>query len=339
MIHELSEDTGALYSGIATEVPGSLLTSALEFQVSPTRSANVFDNEGAHKRLPVSPKALTHTGLDVILQYLKDTKLLSPTSASNLIVVLQQHIKDTRDLPTRFDLAGVTTSGVARARGGSADIFQGYIQGQVVCVKKIRHTKDTLDKVLKIILDEVILCGYLPDHPNILPFLGIYRGGDIPSLVYRWMENGDLVSYLKRHPDSNRVYLFLHERSIVHGDIKGINILVNSSGRACIADFGLSSILPSRGGKQVFSEISNISLVMMKVWKGYRPKRPANSPRWNAWVLTEDLWTMIQGCWKADPVERPTIEGVIQFLEEALAEGRRGLDDDSAQPENKPGEA
>ncbi|KAJ7845457.1 kinase-like domain-containing protein, partial [Mycena leptocephala] len=35
---------------------------------------------------------------------------------------------------------------------------------------------------------------------------------------------------------------YLHEQNVVHGDLKGLNILVTPSGRACIADFGLSSI-------------------------------------------------------------------------------------------------
>ncbi|KAJ7884474.1 kinase-like domain-containing protein, partial [Mycena leptocephala] len=35
---------------------------------------------------------------------------------------------------------------------------------------------------------------------------------------------------------------YLHEKGVVHGDLKGLNILVTSSGRACIADFGVSTI-------------------------------------------------------------------------------------------------
>ncbi|KAG6824792.1 hypothetical protein H0H92_005822, partial [Tricholoma furcatifolium] len=338
-----------------------------EFQASPTRPVNVYYDEDGHRMLLASRKTLTQTGIDVILQHSKETKLLSPSSESNLIVIFQKLVKETKGFPRRFDLAGVIVSGPAtKARGGSADIYQGYIQGKSVCVKKIRRTQDTLDKVSKDISDEVILCGYLADHPNILPLLGVYREGAMQSLVYPWMESGDLASYLKRYPDSNRIQLlydvslglqFLHERSIVHGDLKGTNILVNDYGRACIADFGLSSILPSWGGtphyqapelfgeafntkstdiyafgclayevftgKQPFSGNCNASVIMNKVSKGQRPKRPfSGSASRNFRGLTEDVWALIEACWTAHPMDRPAIDTVIQRLERALSDDK-----------------
>ncbi|KAG6822959.1 hypothetical protein H0H92_011917, partial [Tricholoma furcatifolium] len=182
--------------------------------------------------LLASRKALTQTGIDVILQYSKETKLLSPSSESNLIVILQKLVKETRGFPTRFDLAGVIVSGPAtKARGGSADIYQGYIQGKSICVKKIRRTQDTQDKVSKDISDEVILCGYLPSHPNILPLLGVHREGDMQSLVYPWMESGDLVSYLKRYPDSNRLQLV---KSSSPGQIHDVLPLQQNLGLRCL---------------------------------------------------------------------------------------------------------
>ncbi|KAG6846373.1 hypothetical protein H0H93_014379, partial [Arthromyces matolae] len=65
------------------------------------------------------------------------------------------------------------------------------------------------------------------------------------------MEHGDIRKYLEHYTDSNRVSLaldvargleFLHSNGVVHGDLKGENVLVNDTGRACLADFGLSSI-------------------------------------------------------------------------------------------------
>ncbi|KAG6825182.1 hypothetical protein H0H92_004441 [Tricholoma furcatifolium] len=253
MINAVSEDDGALHSrpwhsdlSIVTQVwlpqiftKALLITcrpnhqlpvnSALEFQASPVQPV---DNEGGHGRLLALRQALTLAGLDIILQYSKDTKLLPPASTSNLIVVLQQLVKKTGCWPTRFDLAGMTISGAAKARGGSADIYQGRIEEKIAFVKKIRRTQDTRDIVSENISNEVILCGYLPAHPNILPLLGVHREGDMQSLVYPWMESGDLTSYLKRYPNSNHIQLlhdislglqFLHERSIVHGDLKGVS--------------------------------------------------------------------------------------------------------------------
>ncbi|KAJ6592819.1 kinase-like domain-containing protein, partial [Mycena capillaripes] len=65
------------------------------------------------------------------------------------------------------------------------------------------------------------------------------------------MENGNMMEFLKKEPNANRLSLmldvalgleYLHDQNVVHGDLKAINILVTQSRRACIADFGLSSI-------------------------------------------------------------------------------------------------
>ncbi|KAJ3530502.1 hypothetical protein NMY22_g8546 [Coprinellus aureogranulatus] len=41
---------------------------------------------------------------------------------------------------------------------------------------------------------------------------------------------------------------YLHQEGIVHGDLKGANILVSASGRACLADFGLSRLANPASG-------------------------------------------------------------------------------------------
>ena len=40
---------------------------------------------------------------------------------------------------------------------------------------------------------------------------------------------------------------YLHSKKIVHGDLKGVNILITASLRACIADFGLSRVADTQG--------------------------------------------------------------------------------------------
>ncbi|KAG6904951.1 hypothetical protein DXG01_005983 [Tephrocybe rancida] len=69
------------------------------------------------------------------------------------------------------------------------------------------------------------------------------------------MENGDINVYLKKNPVAPRQTLavnvgnglmYLHENGIIHGDLKGPNILVDDVGRACLADFGILSISDSQ---------------------------------------------------------------------------------------------
>lgn len=94
------------------------------------------------------------------------------------------------------------------------------------------------------------------DHPNILPFLGTATLGQAPFVrvyfVSPWMENGNVMEYLKNNPDVARESLlpgiaagmqYLHHRtpSVIHGDIKGKNILVDEMGTPLLCDFGLSA--------------------------------------------------------------------------------------------------
>ncbi|KAJ7279081.1 kinase-like domain-containing protein [Mycena rebaudengoi] len=89
-------------------------------------------------------------------------------------------------------------------------------------------------------------------HPNILPFIGIDRESFPLSLcmVSPWMANGTVLKYLEDHGrgDVDELLLeiarglrYLHSRSVVHGDLRGANILITNDGRPCLADFGLTT--------------------------------------------------------------------------------------------------
>ncbi|EMD36907.1 hypothetical protein CERSUDRAFT_83935, partial [Gelatoporia subvermispora B] len=86
-------------------------------------------------------------------------------------------------------------------------------------------------------------------HDHIVPCYGASVSADPPFIVLRYMQHGHLLQYLQAHPEANRVQLIfevslglrhLHGERIVHGDIKGVNILVDDAGKACITDFGLA---------------------------------------------------------------------------------------------------
>ncbi|KAF8058732.1 kinase-like domain-containing protein, partial [Lyophyllum atratum] len=182
---------------------------------------------------------------------------LPPSFHSHLIVATQRLAGKSGLFPTCYELDGVTTIGDSPVSdGGFALIYKGSFRARLVCLKVIprmeRATEARVKRWLKDCSKESILWGQL-SHPNLLPFYGVYRFKGEVAFVSPWMEHGDVNQYLRQseHRDANRVLLlldiarglqYLHRKGIVHGDLKGRNILVNESGRACVADFGLSSI-------------------------------------------------------------------------------------------------
>jgi len=189
-----------------------------------------------------------------MFQRLLDTQLGTPAPSfhRNLIVATQRLAGKSGLYPVCYELTDVTTVGNhCESSGAFADIYKGSFQGRAVCLKTIRLDKKTqMEHLLKVCSKEAILWGQL-SHPNLLPFYGIFSFNGRISFVAPWMVHGDITEYLKNHPTANRVLLvfdtveglrFLHKNGIVHGDLKGPNILVNEAGRACVSDFGLSSV-------------------------------------------------------------------------------------------------
>ncbi|KIK92331.1 hypothetical protein PAXRUDRAFT_147561, partial [Paxillus rubicundulus Ve08.2h10] len=147
------------------------------------------------------------------------------------------------------------------ASGSYGDIYRGTLR---VAVKAIRtysaddddhaHKKKRLRREIRVWLNL--------KHINVLPLFGTTMGfGRFPAMVCPWLKDGTLSSYLERWDDSltvgQRLVLlgdiaaglqYLHSRSVVHGDLSGSNVLIHGNGRACIADFGLSTLLTELGG-------------------------------------------------------------------------------------------
>ncbi|KAF9440384.1 kinase-like protein, partial [Macrolepiota fuliginosa MF-IS2] len=183
--------------------------------------------------------------------------------------------------------------------GGFCNVYREYYGGQYLCLRVLRDHGSGKDRFLRHYSKETILWGQA-EHPNILPFYGVcYLGhGSLKQicLVSPWMEAGSIVTYLKTHGSVPRRPLicdvacgleYLHDKHIVHGDLKGENILVNSAGRACLADFGLASIQAD----EIFSSRITTTATFGCTYRWAAPELHNDDPR-----LTKesDIWAM--GC-------------------------------------------
>ncbi|KAK1223502.1 hypothetical protein PQX77_013629 [Marasmius sp. AFHP31] len=139
--------------------------------------------------------------------------------------------------------------------GGFGDVWKGRIDDHV-CLKVVKvYAMSDVQKLIKEYMGEAIVWQSL-HHPNLLPFMGVYyldKAREKLCLVSLWMDRENPVRYLKDTPreavdhqalayDVASGLAHLHSMKIVHGDLKGVNVLMTPDERACIADFGLSHV-------------------------------------------------------------------------------------------------
>ncbi|KAJ7231346.1 kinase-like domain-containing protein [Mycena rebaudengoi] len=192
--------------------------------------------------------------LDVI-QHTLDRGLLIEqehnAKARRMIVKLSEAC-DT--LPSSLFITGVSgRDNHATFGGGFGDIYRASYKGKTVALKQMRafHRGSELRRIRSQFCREALIWQQLK-HPYILPMLGIDQESFPPSLcmVSPWMENGTVLKYLEEHgrQDADKLLWevaqgleYLHSRNIVHGDLRGVNILITKDWSACLADFGLTS--------------------------------------------------------------------------------------------------
>ncbi|KAF8526298.1 kinase-like domain-containing protein, partial [Hysterangium stoloniferum] len=194
-------------------------------------------------------------------------------------------------------------------------------------------------------------------HKNIARFIGVqYQPNGSPALISLWYKNGASDKYLQANPQINRMTIikgiadgleYLHEHAVIHGDLKGANILIGDDDTAKITDFGLSRILDQRGFTSSISKMTvrwcapelllssgptkegDIYAFATTLLCGAKPHMKIKSDHV---VITElyrnkpqpferhdvscsdALWSLLASCW-TDPTSRPTIQEVRAQLE------------------------
>ncbi|KAJ6534224.1 kinase-like domain-containing protein [Mycena capillaripes] len=268
--------------------------------------------------------------------------------------------------PTSLSISGVTERGEhVSVHGGYGDIFKAMYRGKPVALKHMRIFQDTNQRdIRRRFYREALIWQRLShSYTNIVPLIGIDTESFPPSLclVSPWMKNGTVNKYLSRMGETNRQRIanhliqeiaqglaVIHEERVVHGDLRGDNILVDDLGKACLTDFGLTvlsdaSTSQTRNGsgttrwmapeilqnlpRTPASDIYAFACVCFELFTGYppffelretalivpviqgvRPHRPAGN------IIPDPVWDIMQECWSHNVVDRPNISEIVNMF-------------------------
>ncbi|KAI8906914.1 kinase-like domain-containing protein, partial [Gorgonomyces haynaldii] len=135
--------------------------------------------------------------------------------------------------------------------GSFGIVFRARWHTTPVAIKQ-SHAKIVGRKVFEGVRDEIEKWSRL-HHPNVVQMLGACLHTNQPFLVMNYYRNGSLFGFVSRNQVSMKQRVkwmydmaagldYIHKQSIIHGDLKADNVLVDHQYNALITDFGLSQM-------------------------------------------------------------------------------------------------
>ncbi|KAH8112737.1 hypothetical protein DFH11DRAFT_1606815 [Phellopilus nigrolimitatus] len=247
--------------------------------------------------------------------------------------------------------------------GYFSDVYRATWRNHTVAVKVL-----ALSTPQKIFIHEMTVWKAL-EHPHVHTLLGASSAtGDPPwFFVSPYMKNGNLVDYLRamKKPvegaiQRKMVYeiakgmAYLHRQGVMHGDLKGTNVLIDDNKHCVITDFGqsemkseayrLSGSHPPRGtlrwqapeiidgfssGRLTYQvDIYAFAIVCVEIFaEGVLPWNMIDDESYRRLVLEENkrppitsvnaskgILAVIESCWARDASSRPTFQKIIREL-------------------------
>ncbi|KAF8602917.1 kinase-like protein [Ceratobasidium sp. AG-I] len=298
---------------------------------------------------------------DVVMSSAKSPskKVSSTMSAVEVMTLLLE--SGCTDLTKDLDAEGF--SNMAISGGGFADVYRGKLRnGLLVAVKCPRWLFAGAEQnrgVLKDVARELHAWSKCK-HIYILDLLGMAGFRNQVAMVSPWMANGTMPQYFSANPEANRLEVcsqitlaieYLHDINLVHGDIKGANVLISEKGEAKLGDFGNSilkhqtmqfsgaSYVPSYSlrwaapellkGEARSSKAADVWALGMTILEAFTGSPPyAGKSDYAVMYLvsikmeipsrpgemTEPLWSLISKCWRVNPKVRPDAWEIAALL-------------------------
>jgi serine/threonine protein kinase len=149
-------------------------------------------------------------------------------------------------------LDGKYRLGALLGRGGMSDVYRAVDErtGDVVAVKIVRSSD--LEYATRLSQEARALSRF--QHTALVGLLDSGTKGDMAYLVMEYVEGESLAETLRRGPLTPAAtaslgsslasgIAYVHDRDVVHRDIKPANILIDASGNARLADFGIARLV------------------------------------------------------------------------------------------------
>ncbi|KAG0755286.1 hypothetical protein G6F57_009174 [Rhizopus arrhizus] len=217
--------------------------------------------------------------------------------------------------------------------GGFKDCYEGVYKGETVAVGELRITRFN-EVNLAEVKHEINVLKQLR-HENVVKFIGVCTHPSHLCIVTELCSKGDLFDVIRAYPrpsfTQQVMYMYdialgiayLHTRrpSIIHRDLKSMNILISSDDRAKINDFGLARIRPKANTVMhtqcgtpnccgyPYQDLSEHELYEAVK---HHDVRPPISQLTN--LYPRNLLVLIMEMWETDPLLRPSMNHVVERL-------------------------